>query len=267
VAGANTGTAQGAVGGPSLVESAQGVLDVTLPEVGCTWLSVNDLREAGGTVSIDFRGISGAPADTQEMIARRLSSAGIKRANLDFNGVAPMTQAGCSALDTFRQVRDTGMRRLTVPQRQFEMRIQPSGSNYAGKLAANAVVELNADLANRDFALLSMGPTGELIMLAKDKAQFREIYENKLALIEETGPDRYRMGIDLDREGWSGLLLITGEGPFPEDIVAPPAGQRDADWRSAFARTAADRDWLTQTVWFKAAKEPADPGSAPAPAE
>ncbi|WP_156842302.1 serine/threonine-protein kinase [Novosphingobium aquimarinum] len=264
---AGTTAAPAAASGPSLVEQTQDVLDATLPQVGCSWLSVNDVQAAGGTVSIDFLGIAGAPADTQEVIARRLATAGIERANLDFNGVAPMTQAGCSALDAFRQVRDPGMRRLTVPQRQFEMRIQPSGSNFAGKLAANAVVELNADLANRDFALLSMGPTGKLIMLAKDKARFREIYENKLALIEETGPDRYRMGIDLDREGWSGLLLITGEAPFPEAIVAPPPGQRDADWQARFAKTAAERGWQTQTVWFKAAKEASAPGSTPAPPE
>ncbi|PEQ14589.1 hypothetical protein B2G71_03200 [Novosphingobium sp. PC22D] len=254
-------------GTKSLVQRAGTAVEAALPATRCTWLSVEDLRERSGAVSVAFTGISGKPADAQDGIARRLAQAGIERANLNFEDVAPISQAGCTALDTFRQVRDRGSRRLTVPQRQFEMRIQPEGSNFAGKLAANAVVNLSADLGDRDFALLSMGPTGELIMLARDKAQFREIFEQKLALIEQVGPDRYRMGIDLDREGWSGLLLITGDGPFPEAVVAPPLGQRGAKWQAEFAARAARNDWQTQTVWFKAAKEPAASGTNSAPSE
>ena len=50
--------------------------------------------------------------------------------------------------------------------------------------------------------------------------------QRQLLTLEDQGGDRYRLHIDADHEGWSGIILIGGQGPFPQDVVAPQVGAR-----------------------------------------
>jgi eukaryotic-like serine/threonine-protein kinase len=232
-------------------ERARRIVDSALPSVYCSWLSMTGAQARAQAVSIGFTGVSGDPAQSQAEIARSLRAAGIANANLDFEDVAPVTQAGCAVLDTYRQVRDPQGAQISVPQRQFEMRMQPEGTPYAGTMAANAIVDLDAGPPDRDLALIGFEPSGLFTMLVTDKAMLKRLIEERAALIEEMPDGTYRMRIDLDHAGWSGLILVTGKAPFPEAVVTPPVGQRGPDWREAFLAAAIANDWRAQMVWFK----------------
>ena len=65
------------------------------------------------------------------------------------------------------------------------------------------------------------------------------------------GGGRYRLAIDLDHEGWSGIILVTGRGPFPPDTVAPPIGARGPSWQQEFLAAAAEREWRVEMAWFQ----------------
>ena len=75
---------------------------------------------------------------------------------------------GCAALDTFRQIRATGAPRLAGDRsRASRWRPRPDG-DYAGRAAANALVDLNLGDAGRDFALLGIEPSGAITMLLSE---------------------------------------------------------------------------------------------------
>jgi hypothetical protein len=76
--------------------------------------------------------------------------------------------------------------------------------------------------------------------------------------ITDLGGDRYRLQIDLDHEGWSGLLLVTGKGPFDANVIAPPLGQRDAAWRTTLVERAAEHGWQADMIWFRSVDDAKD---------
>jgi hypothetical protein len=179
----------------------------------------------------------------QAEISHALASQGIGVADLDFSDVSPITQAGCAALDAYRQISARDGNRLTVPQRRFEMRRQKPDASYTG-IAANAVIGITIADPARDFTLVGLEPSGKIDMLIPNRAAFKtEVEKSRDGLpITDLGGDRYRLQIDLDHEGWSGLLLVSGTGPL---------GARDAAWRDKLVSLAAARGWQADMVWFK----------------
>ncbi|KQM61674.1 MULTISPECIES: serine/threonine-protein kinase [unclassified Sphingomonas] len=235
------------------VQEARSAIDTALPSVGCTWLSITDVAAAGGGVDVALTGVAGDPAQAQREIAETLRDRGIAARKMDFADVAVITPAGCAALDAYRQIRATGPNRLSVPQRRFEMRAQAGNSAYAGRQAASAIVGIDIADPSLDFALLGIEPSGRIEMLIADRRAFADVLRasrNEVP-IKDFGNDRYRLQIDLDHAGWSGLLLVTGKGPFEPAILAPPLGSRGSDWRDRIATLAGERGWRTEMIWFE----------------
>ncbi|KQM27596.1 MULTISPECIES: serine/threonine-protein kinase [unclassified Sphingomonas] len=235
------------------VQTARSAIDTALPSVGCTWLSITDITAAGGGVDVALTGVAGDPAQAQREIGETLRDRGIATRRMDFADVAVITPAGCAALDAFRQIRANGGHRLSVPQRRFEMRPQPATSAYAGRQAANAIVGIDIGDPSLDFALLGIEPSGRIEMLIADRAAFAATLRASRdeVPIKDLGNDRYRLQIDLDHAGWSGLLLVTGKGPFEPAMLAPPLGSRGSDWRDKVATLAGERGWRTEMIWFE----------------
>ena len=75
--------------------------------------------------------------------------------------------------------------------------------------------------------------------------------------ITELGNGRYRVNIDVTHFGWSGLLLLTGNGPFDRDIIAPPVGERTPAWRDRFV-AASNGNWQGDMVWFQTVDQQQD---------
>jgi serine/threonine-protein kinase len=242
------------------VQAATVAVDAALPSVSCTWLNIAGIRPKNGRLQVALTGVAGDPSAAQNEIGRTLASQNIANADLDFAQVSPITPAGCAALDAYRQIGSPNPDRLTVPQRQFEMRLQPAGKAYAGKRAANAVIGINVADPTLDFALVGLEPSGKIDMLIPSRAAFAEqVRQSQGGVpISDLGRDRYRLQLDLDHLGWSGLLLMTGKGPFDAEVVAPPLGARGADWRDKLVQRAAEGNWQATMVWFKSVNEGSD---------
>jgi tRNA A-37 threonylcarbamoyl transferase component Bud32 len=232
----------------------------SLPSVSCTWLRIVSVGPSAGGPRVALTGVAGNPTQAQTEIVRTLQAQGLTASAIDFAEVSPITQSGCAALDAFRQIRTTGRNRLSVPQRRFEMRTQTAGTAYEGKVAASAVVGIAIGDPSLDFALVGLEPSGAIDMLIPNRAAFAEqVRKSRDGLpITDLGGDRYRLQIDLDHEGWSGLLLVTGKGPFDANVIAPPLGQRDAAWRTTLVERAAEHGWQADMIWFRSVDDAKD---------
>jgi eukaryotic-like serine/threonine-protein kinase len=235
-------------------------VDAALPSVSCTWLNIASIKPANGRLQVALTGVAGDPSAAQNEIGRTLTSQHIANADLDFAQVSPITPAGCAALDAYRQISSPDPRRLVVAQRQFEMRRQGPEQAYPGKIAANAIISVNIADPSLDFALVGLEPSGKIDPLIPSRAAFAEVLRTsrKGIPVTDLGGDRYRLQIDLDHQGWSGLLLMTGKGPFDPGVVAPPLGARGAEWRDKLVQLAAERNWQATMVWFKSVDEAPD---------
>lgn len=246
------------------LQLARSAVDTALPSVGCTWLQIVDITPGDRGPTLRLTGVAGNPAAAQNEISQALAQRGIQGADIDFSEVAQITQSGCAALDTYRQIRSPDSRQLTVPQRKFEMRIQPDDpgqTGYPGENAANVVLQLALDDPQSDFALVGLEPSGLIVPEFAGPGTGVLGREGLKALAQQTrmvtddGNDRYRMQVDINHSGWSGVLLLTGKGPFEKDLIAPPIGNRGPEWTGRFVSEAAARGWQTQMVWFKTVDE------------
>jgi serine/threonine-protein kinase len=248
-------TAAAVTGDP--LEVARNAINAALPSVSCTWLHIVDVKRQGSGVRVGLTGVAGDPSAAQNEIGRALIAQKVEGANLDFSEVSPITPPGCAALDAYRQIRAPEGARLSVAQRQFGMRLQPPGSAYAGKIAAEAVVGIAIADPKLDFTLIGLEPSGIMTTIFANRADFStQVAQSvKGVPISALGDDRYRMTLDLDHPGWSGLLLITGKGPFDPAVVKPDLGARGPSWRDRLVSSAADRGWQASMVWFKSVEE------------
>jgi eukaryotic-like serine/threonine-protein kinase len=237
------------------VELAREAIDATLPQVGCTWLNIVDVGEANGAITVSLTGVAGNPSAAQNEVSRALQAQKISNATINFDEVAPITPSGCSALDTYRQVRAAEAKRLSVPQRQFERRMQPANSAYPNEVAANSIVTMSIGDPALDFALVGLEPSGLITEMLTSRAAFEQTRRQMPGFATDLGSDRYRLQIDSDHQGWTGLLLLTGKGPFPADMIAPKLGARGPDWTGKFVTAAAERGWQAEMVWYKLVDE------------
>ncbi|MBV9931859.1 MAG: serine/threonine protein kinase [Alphaproteobacteria bacterium] len=248
---APTRAAAPTVAGPaSPAEAARAAIERALPPVACSWLDIADLREAGGRLQVRMTGVADVPPRAQAEISRALSGAGIPAVDMDFSEVAQIQTAGCSALDAFRAIRAPGGGRLSVPQRTFE--IEPIADQDYPR-ASRPVVEVSIGDPGKDFALAGIDPTGEITPQILGRAALGEAVRSskKGEPVADLGEDRFRITSIVDQVGWSGYLLITGNGPFEPGLLAPPASARTPEWRQRFLAAARRGHWQAEMVWFK----------------
>jgi eukaryotic-like serine/threonine-protein kinase len=247
-------------------DTARAAIDSAIPSVSCTWLDIGAVR-SGEPLTVEMRGVAGNSGAAQAEIGRALASAGLADVRLLFRDVATIAPGGCAALDAYRQFRTGVAPRLAATRPRYEMVIQ-AGGEYAGRAAANAMLDLDAD-AGADFALLGIQPSGAITPLIGSRGDFRQLLERseRGRPIEDRGNGRYRLHVDLDHQGWSGVLLIAGRGPFPPALTAPALGARGPDWRDRFAEAAGNLGWRTEMVWFESVNDRPDPDAVPAVAE
>jgi eukaryotic-like serine/threonine-protein kinase len=246
---------QGSEGPPTAIGSpatlARSTIESVIPQVPCTWLDIAEIRD-GPPVTVAMRGVAGNGGDARRMLAQALSGARVD-ASLEFGDVAQIIPAGCTALDSYRQIRSTEPKRMATTQTRFEA--APRGD---GQLAAPAVVDLNLGGAGRDFALLGIQPTGEITMLLDGRAAFQSALANPQGGITDLGNNRYRLAISTTHIGWSGLMFVTGRGPFDAGLLAPTVDSRNPDWQRLFRNAASANGWRAEMVWYESVDRVAD---------
>ena len=132
------------------------------------------------------------------------------------------------------------------------MALQRDGQ-FAGREAANALIDLDPGDRARDLVLLGIEPSGKITMLLRSRAQFEQVLAQSVGgrPISRESDGRYRIHVDSDHEGWSGLLLITGRRLYDPDLLAPDVGMRGPEWRDRFLNAAAAGGWSAEMVWYE----------------
>jgi len=236
------------------VEVARATLNSTLPQVACTWLDIGDVQ-AGPPVAVAMRGVAGNAGAAQNEIGQALSRAGLANASVNFGDVAPITPAGCSALDTYRQIRNDGASRISSSQTRYEMAPLQTGQN-AGQSGASVALEINTGDAP-DFALVGIEPTGAITMLLRNREALLAAMNQPGSEISDEGNGRYRINIDVTHSSWSGVMLVTGTN-FDDALLAPQVGARGPDWQQQFLSAASNGNWRTDMVWFETVDQQPD---------
>jgi hypothetical protein len=238
------------------VATARAAVNSVLPSVSCTWLDIGDVRGGAGGVTVAMRGVAGDEAVARDQVRAALVQAGLQNPTVDFSDVAQITQAGCAALDAYRQIRSPGGGRLTMERVRYPWGNVPDGP-YAGREGARALLDLNLSEPGRDLVLLGIQPSGQITVLVDSRAAFERELAGSVGgrPISREGPGRFRVHFDFDHQGWSGVVLISGRGPFDADTVAPQVGARDPAWRDRFLADAGARNWTAEMVWFYGSPE------------
>jgi serine/threonine-protein kinase len=232
-----------------VVVTARTALDQGLPGIACTWLNIVNVTDTPEGISVVLRGVAGKPAEAQAQIAALLAARKLKVAGLNFEDVSPIKSSECTPLESFRQIRDPNGGRLSVAQRQFEMATLGDVGQDAGKLGATAIVDVNLSGSVPGAALFGLEDSGEITPILPDRAAFDQ------EGIEKLGEGRYRLPLATTHKGWSGLLLLTGKGPFAPDTIGGPAGSHGPEWRTKFLQLANAGGWKSEMVWYKTVDE------------
>jgi serine/threonine-protein kinase len=200
-------------------------------------------------VAVALRGVAGNVEAARGEIGQALSRAGLAGASTSFDDVATIIPAGCSALDTFRGIRNSGSGRISSAETRYELSMLSEGNN-AGQPGAQVPIEIDASGAS-DFALLGIQPTGEITPLLLSRNALQQEIANGNSRISDLGNDRYRITIEITHNGWSGFLLLTGTGPFDAGLLAPPVGERGPNWQQQFLAAASSGNWQGNMAWVR----------------
>lgn len=226
------------------VATARQAVVAGLPSVPCTWLDLTDAQASGKSVSLSFRGVAGKPAEAQGLISKLLTQKGLQAGSIDFGDVSPINPQDCGPLEAFRQIRDPAGTKLSVPQRQFEM-VKLTDGDWAGKIAAPAVVQINLNGVTKDVSIVGLDDTGNMTTLIPSKADLTP------EVVEQPQPNIYRFQLNTDHKGWSGILLLSGQGPFDQNLLNGTTSSRGADWGTKFLDAARKKGWQAEMVWYR----------------
>lgn len=243
------------------VQRAEGAINSIIPSIACSWLDVVSLKQDAGELSVVLGGVAQDPSEAQAEVDSALRAAGLPNTNIDASTVAPIEPGGCAAINAYRQIRNADPPRLTTLQRIWHRDTIAEAGDYKGQRVAKTIVTFATGDPKADLTLIGIAPSGVIDPIFESRAKLDQIVASSLAAfgagkLKETnptkqGPDQYRFKVDVNEDGWQGLMLITGKGPFPADIVRPPLGARGMDWQERFATTAAQRGWKADMLWFK----------------
>jgi serine/threonine-protein kinase len=218
-----------------------------LPGVPCTWLDLVDAQANGTSVALSFRGVAGRPAEAQGAIGKLLTAKGLQAGSIDFSDVSPINPGDCGPLEAFRQIRAPAASKLSVAQRQFEMvKLGPEFGPDAGKLAAPAVIQVNTNADSKDMSLVGMDDSGAMTKLIGARSELSPANG-----IEQPQPGVYRFQLNTDHMGWSGILLLSGQGPFDDGLLNGTTASRGADWANKFLAQARQKGWQAEMVWYR----------------
>ena len=230
------------------VSTARAALQAGIGQVRCSWLDVADLQAQGSDIALALRGVAGDPVKAQNEIGAMLSARGLRAASLDSSDVQQISAADCGPLEAFREIRSPGGIHLKPAQTTFEMGVLPPESPDAGKIGASAVLDLDLNGVIADFAVIGIEDSGTMT-LVQDLT--REVLNDPGNKLTTARPGVYRFPLDTTHKGWSGIVLLTGKGPFDPALFNGTTPTRGSDWPDRFRSRAQAQGWQAEMVWYK----------------
>ncbi len=225
--------------------TAREALAAGLDGVPCAWLDLTNAEGNGAAVALAFRGVAGKPAEVQGAIGKMLADKGVQAGSIDFSDVSPIDANECSPIEAFRKIRSLGTPHLSVAQRSFQMiKLGPEAGADAGKMGAQAVVNLDLNGLTDEVALVGLEPSGAITGLTMTRAELAQA-------AQQPQPGVFRLQISTTHAGWSGMLMLTGKAPFDASLLTSPAGSHGGDWSQRFLALAAQRGWKAEMVWYR----------------
>lgn len=221
--------------------------ELALGAVDCSWLQLEKIAPGPTGVDLAVTGVAASPAAVQSALMAAAAGAKVQVADIDLSAIAPPPPGLCATLDALRPYRaatsQTGQN-LTAAQDSFAVMKQADG-----KEAGRAIVTATPP-PQGDFAVLELGSDDSLNMIAADRQSFLSM-ANVATLVSKV-PDAggYRLQADYAKPGWSSLILLTGQGPFPRGLLTQPSGPRSPAWTSQLATAARAGGWHAEMAWY-----------------
>jgi serine/threonine-protein kinase len=248
--GQSTSRQPNAIAAKDPVDTARSAINSIIPSIGCSWLDIVRVQGSSRDLSVVMRGVAGDPSAAQSEVASALAGAGLPNADIDAAAIAPIEPGGCSALDAYRQIRYTGAPRLSTKQLVWDRHLMKSGF-YKGQQAAQPIITIDIGDPKLDLTLIGIAPSGLIEGLLSSRASLESKVGGMDSDIVKLPGGAYQIKMDIDHQGWSGLILITGKGPFEKELVIPQLGARNMAWRERIATVASQRGWKADMLWLK----------------
>ena len=199
---------------------------------------------------VKLSGASGSPATAQDTVTAAAQGAGVTLpANgVDLTAVSPADQGACAALDAFRSFKAPTGAGPALASAQPSYQITRGAD---GKLAGEPTITLAPRSPGQDFALLRLDTAGRIGVIYASRKAFNAARQGDSAIVDQGG-DAYTVTADaLNVAGTTGLLLLTGNGPFDPSLLAKPPGVRDVSWIDQVRQAAATGGWKATMTWYK----------------
>ena len=228
--------------------SAAQAINDELADLSCSWLDVVGPVQNGQPVKLS--GVAGSPATVQDLVMAAAKEAGdnLPANGVDIGAVAQADQGACSALDAFRSFKAPAGAGPALGSAQPSYQISRGAD---GKLAGVPTITLAPRSPAQDFALLRLDPAGRINVIWGSRKAFDAARQGGGAIVDQGG-DAYTVTADaLNVTGTTGLLLLTGAGPFDPTLLAKPPGVRDVSWIDQVRQAATAGGWKASMTWYK----------------
>ncbi|MGH7025447.1 MAG: hypothetical protein ACREEB_17915, partial [Caulobacteraceae bacterium] len=245
-------SAPAAASGAASADTARRAIEAALANVPCSWLNLASATPSGGGVAVKLAGVAASPQAAETAVIQAAKNVGVNVPDVDSVDVQPVDTPVCAPLDAFRAFRaDTSVagKRLSTSQAKYTLEKQTDGT-----MSQKAVITMAIGDPNLDFALYGLEPSGAVDSFKVDsRKDFQALEQDPRAKanIAELGNDGYRLSVITTHTGLSGLLLLTGKGPFDPALIAAPAAQRGPDWAQKIQAAARAGGWKAEMVWYR----------------
>jgi len=214
-------------------------IDAKLFAIPCAWLKVDPVND-GSNGTLALTGVADQPDRAGETI-RGLVKGGPKPITVTIDQVAQIGSNECPAIDVPRRLRQDDGGQLRVESADV-------GRDKSMGLAEARVI-LNLASSSKSMALFGIEPSGKVTWILPDRTALDGLKEQDVGFSHDSG-NHYEFTLRADHLGWTGLLLVTGDRPLPNNKPQMTVtGSHDfGDW----LQSATDHgDWHTEMTWYR----------------
>jgi eukaryotic-like serine/threonine-protein kinase len=207
----------------------------------CAWLTVERASTGANSKAIMLTGAANDPAAVRANVTSAIGGKG----PVDVGAVSPLDPSACALVDAVRTMRsDKGL--LSTAQSNYQMRLD-GAPTMPGKVAVRTLETIDIGGGGKPFAVYAVSPSGDLRWLM-DRTSIPALVKEQKA--EMLGADRIRLKLDIEREGWTGLLMIAGQAETLTKLWTVPMAGRTKAWYNKLSTEAAKNGWRADMVWF-----------------